>query len=475
MDREYDVIVAGAGTAGMATAYLIAKKGYSVALIDRRHKEDIGDKICGDAIAGHHFSATGLPHPTDKVVRSYIKGIKVYPRDMRYSISVETREGGYVVDRHGWGQELLSYALEAGVDLYSSTIIQDLLLEDGFAKGVVVRQRGGGEPYKIWSKITVDATGYSSILIRKAPSKWGIEKDIHDRDVINAYREVVRIKRRFEEVDYVHLQFISEYAPTGYVWLFPWDREGYMLNIGNGVMPHRDIPKPHILMQRYIDEFLPQLLREREIIKKGTWNIPNRRPRHVFVGDGFVAVGDSAIMIDPATAEGIGYGLYGAYLLSRYIPEALEAGDYSREMLWRYQHAYMTSPYGVRQARLDVFRHLMQAYSDLEYEFVIKHGILKSEEVSRARDEDDIISLYDKLVKVLKAVAHGKMSVIKDLDYTLKVMKLVKRHYLSYPESPEGIQVWSRKTDEIFSMLRARFPPYIPPGLMERSIPKVTA
>ncbi len=473
--REYDVVVAGAGTAGMATAYLLAKKGFSVALIDRRPKEEIGDKICGDAIAGHHFTATGLPHPSDSVVRSYIKGIKVYPRDMRYSIAVETREGGYVVDRHGWGQELLNYALEAGADLYSSTIIQDLILEDGYAKGVVVRPRGGGEPFEIRGKITVDATGYSSILIRKAPESWGIEKEILDRDIINAYREVVRIKKRFEEVDYVHLQFISEYAPTGYVWLFPWDREGYMLNIGNGVMPHREIPKPHILMDRYIKEFLPDLLLEREIIKKGTWNIPNRRPRHVFVGNGFAAVGDSAIMIDPATAEGIGYGLYGAYLLSKYLPEALEAGDYSREMLWRYQHGYMTSPYGVRQARLDVFRHLMQAYSDAEYEFVIKHGILKSEEVSKARDEDDVITFYDKLIKVFKAVAHGKMSVIKDLDYTLKVMKLVKQHYLSYPETPEGVAEWSRKTDEIFMMLRQRFPPYIPPGLMERSLGKVTA
>jgi len=287
-------------------------------------------------------------------------------------------------------------ALGAGAELYSSTIIQDLIVEDGYAKGIVVRPRGGGEPYEIRGRVVVDATGYSSILIRKAPETWGIEKEILDRDIINAYREVVRIRRRFEEVDYVHLQFISEYAPTGYVWLFPWDREGYMLNIGNGVMPHPEIPKPHILMERYIREFMPDLLGEREIIKKGTWNIPNRRPRHVFVGNGFAAVGDSAIMIDPATAEGIGYGLYGAYLLSKYVAEAIEAGDYSIEAMWRYQHAYMTSPYGVRQARLDVFRHLMQAYSDAEYEFVIRYGILRSEEVSKARDEDDVISVYDK-------------------------------------------------------------------------------
>lgn len=467
--REYDVVVAGAGTAGMTSAYLLASKGLSVALVDRRRKEDIGDKICGDAIAAHHFTSTGLPHPSEKVVRAYVKGIKVYPKDMRYSIAVATTEGGYVVDRHGWGQELLGYALEKGAELYSDSIIQDLIVEDGYAKGIKIYERSSKESFTIKGKIIIDATGYSSILIRKAPESWGIEKNIIDRDVINAYREVVRIKRRFEDLDYVHLHFISEYAPTGYVWLFPWDKEGYMLNIGNGVMPHKSIPKPHLLMERYIREVLPDLLMDREIIKKGTWNIPNRRPRHVFVGNGFAAVGDAAIMIDPATAEGIGYGLYGAYLLSKYIPEAIEAGDYSQEMLWKYQHAYMTSPYGLRQARLDVFRHLMQAYSDMDYEYVIKHGILTGRDISRARDEDDVINSFEKAFRVVKSIVHGRLSIIKDLDYTLKTMKIVKSLYMNYPESRDGIEGWSRKVDGIFAELRRRFRPYIPDGLMERT------
>ena len=467
--KYFDVVIAGAGTAGLTASYLLASKGLDVALIDRRRKDDIGDKICGDAIAAHHFNSTGLPKPSDGVVRAYVEGIKIYPRDMRYSLAVSTTDGGYVVDRHGWGQELLSYALEKGVTLFSNTIIQDLIVEDGYAKGVKVFNRDSSERFDILGKVTVDATGYSSILIRKAPESWGIEKEIIDRDIINAYREVVKLNKRFEDIDYVHLHFISEYAPTGYVWLFPWDRDGYMLNIGNGVMPHRDIPKPHILMERYIYEVLPDLLKDRVVIKKGTWNIPNRRPRHIFVGNGFAAVGDSAIMIDPATAEGIGYGLYGAYLLSKHVLQAVEAGDYSQDMLWRYQYEYMTSPYGLRQARLDVFRHLMQAYSDKDYEFVIKHGILTGNDVSKARDEDDIINMFDKALRVFKSVLYGKVSIVKDLDYTLKMMKVVKSLYLNYPENREGIGEWSKKVDMIFSTLRNRFKPYIPNGLVDRT------
>lgn len=51
---DYDVIVSGSGTAGTTTALAIAKRGHAVLLIDRKAKEKIGDKTCGDALASHH-------------------------------------------------------------------------------------------------------------------------------------------------------------------------------------------------------------------------------------------------------------------------------------------------------------------------------------------------------------------------------------------------------------------------------------
>jgi len=38
-----------------------------------------------------------------------------------------------------------------------------------------------------------------------------------------------------------------------------------------------------------------------------------------------------------------------------------------------------------------------------------------------------------------------------------------------------GIAEWARITDEIFAEVRRRFPPYVPEGLMERSLGRVTA
>lgn len=462
-DNEYDVVIVGAGTAGTILAYLVSKKGYNVALVDRRYKNEIGDKVCGDAIAAHHFKNTGLEEPSDEVIRKRVRGIKVYPRDMKYYLLVETEDGGFVVDRHKYGQELLNKALKNGVILIDGVLVSRLEIVDDYAKGVIGFKRGSGrEEIRIKGKIIVDASGYPATLLMKSPDRWSIEKKIEERDIIVAYREVVKIKDSIWDLDNLHLHFISKYAPTGYVWLFPWSDDGTMLNIGNGFIPNKRIPKPHVLLERYIHDIQPSLLKDRVIIKKGTWDIPNRRPRHIFVGNGFLAVGDSAIMIDPATAEGIGYGLYGAYLASKYIVEALEAKDYSREMLWKYQYAYMSGPYGVRQARLDVFKYLLQAYSDLDYQFVIQHKILTSKDMVRARNEDDFLSHLDKFSRAFKAVIYGKYKIIRDLKYAIDKMKEVKELYLNYPSTPTGIREWSKKVDKIFKEVSYKLPPYIP-------------
>ena len=53
---DYDVIIAGAGTGGATTAYTLAKRGHSVLLIDRKERDNIGDKTCGDALGSHHVN-----------------------------------------------------------------------------------------------------------------------------------------------------------------------------------------------------------------------------------------------------------------------------------------------------------------------------------------------------------------------------------------------------------------------------------
>jgi len=64
--KKFDVIVVGAGTAGCMTAKTVADVGLEVCLIDRKKKEEIGNKVCGDAIGRHHFNSLSLDYPSGK-------------------------------------------------------------------------------------------------------------------------------------------------------------------------------------------------------------------------------------------------------------------------------------------------------------------------------------------------------------------------------------------------------------------------
>jgi hypothetical protein len=80
----------------------------------------------------------------------------------------------------------------------------------------------------------------------------------------------------------------------------------------------------------------------------------------------------------------------------------------------------------------------------------------------RARDEDSFITVFDKTIRAIKAAIFGKSKIIRDLKYTIDVMKLVKDIYSDYPESPNKISGWIRAVGKIFLDVDKRFPPYIP-------------
>ncbi|MCH8904041.1 MAG: FAD-dependent monooxygenase, partial [Bacteroidetes bacterium] len=50
MEKEYDVIVAGAGPGGALTALALQKEGVNIALVDKARFPR--DKVCGDALSG---------------------------------------------------------------------------------------------------------------------------------------------------------------------------------------------------------------------------------------------------------------------------------------------------------------------------------------------------------------------------------------------------------------------------------------
>ena len=74
--EKFDTIVVGGGTAGCVAAKTLASAGLSVCLVDRKDRNSIGKKVCGDAIGKHHFDNLGLSYPKGDELERDILGIK---------------------------------------------------------------------------------------------------------------------------------------------------------------------------------------------------------------------------------------------------------------------------------------------------------------------------------------------------------------------------------------------------------------
>ena len=124
-----NVGIIGAGPAGAITAYLLAQKGYSVTLLER--KKEVERKVCGEYLCPEGVNLLSklglldrlcqgfdelngmiLVSPTDVVVPSYFPQVKEHKK-----------EKGLSLNRKIFDQNLLNLAIESGVKFLSDKTI----------------------------------------------------------------------------------------------------------------------------------------------------------------------------------------------------------------------------------------------------------------------------------------------------------------------------------------------------------------
>ncbi|MFQ5950855.1 MAG: hypothetical protein ACE5KH_02085, partial [Candidatus Geothermarchaeales archaeon] len=400
-------------------------------------------------------------------------GIRLFPPSLeRYYTLTSFYGNGYMVDRHRDGQTRMRRAVNEGAELFDSCLAKALLLDDGFAVGVrVVQMKGKGrirrekKELDIKARVIVDASGWQGVLYRDAPDDWGMDKEMGPGERIDSSRDIVEVRDPEADgavaldPDNLDIIMTERYGPGGYVWRFPAREDARIVNVGNGVAIRPGAPKSRALLEEYY-RFDP-VFHEFRRIKSATWPIPNRRPRAKLVANGFAVLGDAAIQINPATAEGIGYGIGAAWYLGEAVCGVFEGGGRPTEgNLWEYAHAYMTSPeYGLRQVKFDVFRILLQGSSDRDFDGAFAHGLIREEELQRASEEEVDLGLLDKLKRGVVAAATGHLALLRRLDHCLDMMSRVQELYRGYPETPNGYLEWKERENVFFRVTQRRLNP----------------
>ena len=451
IQKSFDVIVVGAGTGGTTAARFLAKSGVNVCLIDRKQRDQIGNKICGDAVGNEIFDYLGIPHPKNEELSCHIKGAKLYSPNLKKSTTlVDPKQAGYIVNRLEYGQRLLDEAIDAGVTQFlDKTIALDLLYKNGTVNGLKVKLENK-ESIDLKAKIIIDGSGFYSHL-RKIVNSSLIEKNISKQDSILCYREIVKFSPSDQEVqdpEYITIIIDQEKAPGGYIWYFPKNESS--LNIGLGVFMDLKGKVKDLYQKNVYQEFIKTS--EVKKISSGGGVVPVRRPLWSCADNGIMLIGDAACQVNPLHGGGIDPSMRAGYHAANSAVHALENNDYSINELWDYNYNIMTS-FGAEFASLDLLRIVLQYLSNDDINFGLERDLLTGEEILEMSSTGGLnLSLVDVVVKAFKGIS--RPNLLLDLNYLRIKMKEISNLYKNFPREISRFSNWKNKVIEIYDNIK---------------------
>jgi digeranylgeranylglycerophospholipid reductase len=294
----YDVIVIGAGPAGAVTSKMVSSAGFRVLLLEK-------NETCRSPCAGYIGNTINLEPVDDAIIQSGITKMRVYFPDMTFH---DFQLNGFVVDRHLFDMELVRRSQASGTQVrWSSPVTKIISGEVKFRN-----EKASG-------KIIVGADGVFS----KTASFMGMEKQ---RFAACAQYHLKGIQALSQTCE---IFFNAEYAPGGYIWIYPTGKDS--AKVGVGVT----CPNPRM----YLDKFIECCCFSGRLKGKKTEFIIGALPisglREKLVSGNILLVGDSAGMADPITGAGIHNAILAGEVAGKTIIQALEQDD--MELLSNYE------------------------------------------------------------------------------------------------------------------------------------------
>ncbi|MDW0122446.1 MAG: dehydrogenase, partial [Nitrososphaeraceae archaeon] len=126
MLRDYDIIVAGGGLAGMiaaSSAAYYSKQSLKILVVDRNPSPHLGKKtisgwVCGDAVGKNSVdymtSMIGIKWQSPEIEHP-VKGVIAFSPDHQTSISFDGE--GYILNRKVLPQKQLNDVLDVGIEI----------------------------------------------------------------------------------------------------------------------------------------------------------------------------------------------------------------------------------------------------------------------------------------------------------------------------------------------------------------------
>jgi digeranylgeranylglycerophospholipid reductase len=379
VDNEFDVIVVGAGPIGSATAENLAWAGLRVALLEEHKKIGLPNH-CSGLISPRTLKLAGMTEETiglAKFDRARVWG----PGGKTLWLQSDSVQA-IAIDRPRFDQMLAKRAVEAGATLLLGTKARRF---ERIGSGVQVEAQAESGTRRFRAPLLIGADGANSRVAR-----WMGKK--RDNEVIPSFKADIAFQNG--GTGSIEIFVGNRVAPGLFSWIIPLQDGTARIGIGAVEAPRR-------CFIAFLD-----MVRERF----GDFGIHEKRgavlplgPARGFVGDRVMLVGAAACQTKPTTGGGLYFGLRAAELAAAVAVEAVEAGDFTRQMLSQYeQHWHRLD--GRELVYGHWLRKLLLRLSDGDLDLIIQllNTPFAQDQIRRLGDIDYPSRLFEQLISALR-------------------------------------------------------------------------
>ncbi|MEE6450337.1 FAD-dependent oxidoreductase [Gottfriedia acidiceleris] len=431
MPEKFDVIVVGAGPAGISCAYELAKNGVNVVLIERG--EYPGSKNVMGGVLYRKMMEDVIPEFwKDAPIERVIVEQRVMLLDKQSATTfgykglefAEEPYNNFTVLRSKFDQWFAQKAVEQGALLINETVVLECIVENDMVVGVRTDRPDGD----LYADVVVLADGVNSLLGKSL----GFHKEWRPDEVALATMEILKldskiIQDRFglEGNQGVAIELFGDATKgivgTGFLYT---NKDTLSIGVGtllSGMIENKLKPydlleyvKNHPMIRPYIQGSEPQEYLAHLIPEGGYKSIPK------LVGNGVLVIGDAAQLVNAIHREGSNMAMTSGRLAAETIIEAKAIDNYSDVALKPYADKLLNSFVGQDLKKYKDATHHFEKFPQYFEQYIP----LLNKSASQMFTVDGQ-SKWEKQKNIMSNIggAKAKLKLAKDVYKAWKVMK----------------------------------------------------